>query len=178
MTKRRAVFLDRDGTLIKAVPRPGIYPIKKPSAPWRMREVRMEPRLEEAMKIFKDLGYLRVMITNQPDVAYGYLPLERWQKIFTKVLAIARPDWAYACPHPKQAGCACRKPKPGMLLQAADDLNIDLSRSFMIGDTDADINAGKAAGCKTILIAREYNKEWREQADFLAPSLLDATVIV
>ena len=178
---RRAVFLDRDGTVIRAVPRPEIGKHATAWAPWYMNELNFEPHLKETIKIFRDFGYLVIMATNQPDVAYGNITDRRWRKIHDTVMAEVDPDDCYICPHPKNAGCPCKKPAPGLLMMAANQWSINLQKSFMIGDTEKDTLAGKAAGCKTILIKRHYNlgnEEAKKSADYLVNSLLEATTIV
>ena len=151
-----AVFIDRDGTVIRGILRPEFGRSAVAYAPWYVNEINFEPRLREAMWAFKKAGYLTVMATNQPDVAYGKLPKSRWQKIFNIVLKEMKPDHFTYCPHVSADNCTCRKPKPGMITQTAQDLNINLKKSWMIGDTANDMLAGKAAGCKTILIRSSY----------------------
>lgn len=174
--KNRVVFLDRDGTVIRGIPRPEFCLYA--TSPWFINEIQFEPHLREAIKIFKDLGYLVIMITNQPDVACGHISRRRWREIFEIILKEVRPHDYYYCPHRKSDNCDCKKPKPGMLLQAAQEQewDINLKKSFMIGDTNNDVLAGKAAGCKTIIINRLYNQD--VAADFRVPSLLAATSVV
>lgn len=177
--KRRAIFLDRDGTLVRAVYRPTWE--KKITAPFLMNELTFEPYLGEVIKIFKDFGYLTIMITNQPDVANGYVTKNRWAKIHRTILDEVRPDDWHACVHRTEDKCPNKKPRPGMLLSAKRDHNINMEKSFMIGDTENDMLAGKAAGCKTILIRRFYNEksaEANDNADYVVKSLLEAVVIV
>ncbi|TSC89881.1 MAG: phosphatase [Parcubacteria group bacterium Gr01-1014_3] len=156
MPQRRAVFLDRDGTLIKAIARPGF---DKMTAPFSMNELEFDPDVDLAMKIISDLGYLRIITTNQPDVAYGHVSEEEWTKIHEAVLARVQPDDCFMCRHTREAGCPMKKPNPGMLIAAADKWNIDLSHSYIIGDTYADVSAGYKAGCNTIILERPYNHD-------------------
>ncbi len=175
---QRVIFLDRDGTLNRAITGSSEKMIR---APWWINEINFEPNLREAMMIFKDFGYTTVLATNQPDVYYGYLPRERWKKIFLAITKEARPDAVYYCWHTQAAKCECKKPKPGMLLQAAAIHRINLKKSWMIGDTEKDMLAGKRAGCRTILIRRPYNlenKEANDNADHVVKNLLEATAIV
>jgi D-glycero-D-manno-heptose 1,7-bisphosphate phosphatase len=173
---RRAIFLDLDGTVRRAVSRPEIGPHAKAWAPWYLNEVNFEPNLKESVKIFKDFGYLVIVATNQPDVAYGNITRKRWQQIHDATLAEADPDDCYVCPHPQGAGCPCKKPAPGLLLMAASQWNINLAKSFMVGDTEKDTGAGKAAGCKTILIRREYNLD--VEANIIVPNLLSVASVI
>lgn len=155
--KQKAVFLDRDGTINKYV---GFLR--------REEEFELLPGVAEAVKEINKHGYLAVVITNQPVIARGEVTFEELETIHNKMETLLGKEGAYLdaiyfCPHHPHKGyegevpelkidCDCRKPKPGMLLQAAEDLNIDLPESYMVGDSANDINAGKAAGCKTVLL--------------------------
>ncbi len=177
----RAIFLDRDGTVIRAVSRPEIRNHATAWSPWYVNEINFEPSLGEALKIFRDFGYLIVIVTNQPDVTYGNITEERWQEIQDIAMKEVKPDAIYICRHGKKDGCPRKKPLPGMLKDAEDNLNLNLAESFMIGDTENDVLAGKRAGCKTILIRRPYNRdntEANQNADFVVKSLLEAAAIV
>lgn len=155
--KQKAVFLDRDGTINQYV---GF-----------LRDIddfALLPGVAEAIKEINASGYLAIVVTNQPVIARGEVSLEELEAIHNKMETLlgqegAYLDAVYFCPHHPHKGyagerpeykvdCACRKPKPGMLLQAAADFNIDLSQSWMIGDGENDVKAGKAAGCKTAMI--------------------------
>ncbi len=157
MFKQKAVFIDRDGTVIEAIHRPDF--VKKITAPFYEDELRFFPDIYQALEELKNMGFLRIMVTNQPDVANGYMEEEVWQKIQTRVVEAFPFDGIKMCRHTPNSGCPNRKPLPGMLLSASDDFGIDLSRSYMIGDTDADTKAGEGAGCGTILIDRFYNQD-------------------
>ena len=151
--KQKAVFLDRDGTINKYV---GF--LKKNS------ELELLPGASEAVKKINSSGYLAVVITNQPVIARGEVTWTGLEEIHNKMETLLGLDGAYLdaiyfCPHHPHKGykgevpelkvdCDCRKPKPGLLMRAAEDLNIDLKNSYMIGDSDIDVEAGDAAGCK------------------------------
>lgn len=151
--KQKAIFLDRDGTINKYV---GF--LTKPE------QFELLPRVADAIKMINKSGYLTVVITNQPVIARGDCTWEELQQIHDKMETDlgkegAFVDAIYVCPHHKDKGfegerpeykfdCDCRKPKPGLFLKAAKDLNIDLTQSFMIGDSDNDVKAGQMAGCK------------------------------
>jgi D-glycero-D-manno-heptose 1,7-bisphosphate phosphatase len=146
-----------------------------------MNELNFEPRLREAVKRFRASGYLIIIITNQPDVGYGHLPQREWEKIHRAIMDEVEPDGCYWCTHGRAAKCGFRKPRPDMILKAAQDFRLDLKRSYMIGDTENDMLAGKAARCKTILIRRPYNltsKEANENADHRVKSLFAATTLI
>lgn len=158
--KQKAVFLDRDGTINKYV---GFLR--------KTEQFELLEGVSEAIKKINRSGYLAVVVTNQPVIARGEVTYEGLQEIHNKMETLLGKDGAYLdgiyfCPHHPDSGfegevkelkidCDCRKPKPGMLLQAAEDLNIDLEQSWMIGDGKNDIQAGKNAGCKTALIGNE-----------------------
>ncbi len=151
--KQKAIFLDRDGTINKYV---GF--LTKPE------QFELIPGVSEAIKRINKSGYLAIVVTNQPVIARGDCTWEDLQTIHDKMetelgKAGAFVDAIYVCPHHRDRGfagerveykfdCDCRKPKPGLVLQAAKDFNIDLSQSYMIGDSDRDIDAGRNAGCK------------------------------
>ena len=155
--KQKAIFLDRDGTINKYV---GFLR--------KEEEFELLPGVAYAIKKINKSGYLAVVVTNQPVIARGEVTFERLETIHNKMETLlgkegAYLDGIYFCPHHPHSGykgevkelkidCDCRKPKPGMLLKAAEDLNIDLSQSYMVGDGENDIKAGKAAGCKTVLL--------------------------
>ncbi len=171
MPQKHAVFFDRDGTINEAIiNRPGFE--KKVTAPFTMSELKFDPDLDESMDIIRDLGYLRIITTNQPDVAYGYISEEDWEEIHNEVISRVMPDAWFTCRHTRDAGCFMKKPNPGMLIAAADRWNIDLAHSYIIGDTDADVGAGYKAGCNAIILDRPYNQG--VVATFRMPSLLAA----
>lgn len=164
MFNKRAIFLDRDGTLIRIIHRPDFHKII--TAPFKYEELVFVPDVHEALEMFKRAGFLRIMITNQPDVANGYMSQEEWQKIHDKVISTLDLDDFRMCQHASDSGCQCHKPSPWMLLSTARQKGIDLGKSFMIGDTSADMEAGRAAGCKTVLIDAFYNKDVQSDVRF------------
>lgn len=174
--KQRAIFLDRDGTLNCYV---GF-----------LRDVEdfsLLPNTEDAVKRINDSGYLAIVATNQPVIARGEVTFKQLREIHNKLETLlgekgAYLDGIYVCPHHPHKGyegevaelkfdCDCRKPKPGLLMQAAKELNIDLSESWMIGDRESDIITGIAAGCHTAMIGDETECYGQE---FTAQTLLDA----
>lgn len=158
--KQKAIFLDRDGTINKYV---GFLR--------KEEEFELLPGVADAIKKINKSGYLAVVVTNQPVIARGEVTFEGLETIHNKMETLlgkegAYLDGIYFCPHHPHSGyegevkelkidCDCRKPKPGMLLKAAEDLNIDLSQSYMVGDSENDVLAGKAAGCNTVLLNTE-----------------------
>ena len=172
--KQKAVFLDRDGTINKYA---GFLR--------NIDDFELIPGVAEAVRMINESGSLAIVVTNQPVIARGEVTVEQLQTIHNKMETLMGAEGAYFdaiyyCPHHPHKGfegevpelkidCDCRKPKPGMLLQAAEDFNIDLGQSWMIGDSENDIKAGKAAGCRTSLIGKD-----KFEQDVTTDSLLDA----
>lgn len=148
MTKRRAVFLDRDGVLNKAVHAGG-----KSFPPADAEALELVPGARDAVARLRAAGYVCICVTNQPDVARGTRTRENVDEMNRKVLTELELDDLYVCPHDSADGCPCRKPKPGMLLAAAEKWGICLAESWMVGDRRTDVAAGRAAGCRTVLVA-------------------------
>lgn len=181
MNKQKAIFLDRDGTINKYV---GFLR--------NIDEFELLPGVAEAVRMINNSGYLAIVATNQPVVARGEVTPDGLAEIHRKMETLlgaegAYLDAIYSCPHHPDRGfegeraeykveCDCRKPKPGMLFQAARDFNIDLSQSWMIGDGKHDIGAGRAAGCHTAWISDSASNEYH--ADLVAPSVLDCLEIL
>ena len=162
-TPTRAVFIDRDGTLNAMVydETHGLL-----DSPRRPAQVRLVKGAADFLRGLRKAGFLTVVVTNQPGIAKGTLTLEELYTVNRKVaglLEAGHAEWddlRYCPHHPKGVRraftkrCGCRKPKPGMLVQAAKDHGIDLRKSWMVGDGLNDIQAGRAAGCKTILVTK------------------------
>lgn len=149
--RRRAVFLDRDGVLNRAIVRNG-----KPYPPASAAELETVPGAPEGLRRLRDLGLARIVVTNQPDVARGAQKREEVEAIHARLAGQMPVDEFRVCYHDDKDGCACRKPKPGLMTQAAADLGIDLASSYLVGDRWRDIEAGFAAGCKTVWIDAGY----------------------
>jgi transaldolase len=149
--QRGAVFLDRDGVINEAIVREG-----KPHPPSSISAVVLAPNALAEIRRLQDCGYPVICVTNQPDVARGTLPASTAHAIMEHIASAVGLDDAFVCSHDDSDGCECRKPRPGLLLEAAARHAIDLSASFMVGDRWKDIDAGAAAGCKTILIDRQW----------------------
>lgn len=155
MLNKRAVFLDRDGTLIKIIHRPDFK--KEFAAPFKFEELEFMPYATHLMEHLQEWKFLRILITNQPDVAHGYMIQDEWEKIQNAVVEKLQPDDVFMCRHRTQDNCPLKKPSPMMILAAADKWGIDLPSSYMVGDTEQDMQAGSAAGCRTILMKSSYN---------------------
>lgn len=189
----KAVFLDRDGVINELIyyPEHGII-----ESPFTAEQFRLLPGVGEAIKKFQEMGYKVVLVSNQPGIAKGHMSEEIFQEIRRKMkeeLAIqgAFLDGEYYCFHHPEArvdrlkvNCQCRKPKPGLLLRAARDLDIDLSQSWMIGDGLSDVKTGKRAGCGTILLGRmkcelcHLMDEEDAKPDAVCSDLLEATRMI
>jgi len=185
----RAIFMDRDGVINEMIYHQEMGII---DSPFTVEQFRLLPQVAEAVSLVNQMGFKAVVVSNQPGVARGHFSQETLARIDAKMkgeLAAAGAflDAIYYCfHHPLGSNgnygieCDCRKPKPGLLLQAAREGNIDLSRSFMIGDGLTDIQAGHSAGCKTILLGRmkcELCRLMQDQGidpDLIAPNLLEA----
>jgi D-glycero-D-manno-heptose 1,7-bisphosphate phosphatase len=157
---RRAVFLDRDGVLIRSIIRDG-----RPYPPASAQEMEILPGAAEALATLRKAGFLLIMVTNQPDVARGTLRLETVDDMNGRLAGELALDGLYVCPHDDRDGCDCRKPAPGMLLRGAREFGLDLATSFMVGDRWRDIEAGRRAGCATVLIDYGYDERIREKPD-------------
>src|ERR1700681_2990002 len=133
---RRAVFLDRDGVLNRAILREG-----KPYSPATLAELRVLAGVREACRKLREAGFALILITNQPDIARGITTAQQVAHIHTRLKRYLQLDDIQVCPHDDSTQCDCRKPKPGLLLEAAQRLNIDLAGSFVVGDRWRDVEA-------------------------------------
>jgi len=170
-----AVFLDRDGVINRAIIRD-----RKPYPPPNLEDVVFPLGTFEAIQALKKSGYLVIVVTNQPDVAKGIQSKEVVEGIHGIIRQQLQVDDIKVCYHVDEDDCHCRKPKPGMILDAAQEYSIDLAGSYMIGDRWRDIEAGKAAGCRTILIRPEvrYNETQAEGMDAVVDSLYEAAAFI
>ena len=172
---RRAVFLDRDGVINRALEHDG-----KPYPPTTLKEFEVLPEVPAACARLKQAGFLLVVVTNQPDVGRGTLKRETVEILHAEMCRRLPIDRVEVCCHPGrgESECDCRKPKPGMLLRAASELGIDLAKSWMVGDRWRDVDCGHAAGCRTIFIDRSYAEELRQKPHFSAGNLAQAADII
>jgi len=172
---RRAVFLDRDGVINRALERD-----RKPYPPRNPEEFKILPEVPAACAKLKTAGFLLVVVTNQPDVGRGTLKQETVEAIHAEMCRRLPIDRVEVCYHPGGGAseCDCRKPRPGMLLRSAQALDIGLAQSWMVGDRWRDIDCGHAAGCRTIFIDRGYAEELRQKPHFSAGNLAEAADII
>ena len=166
---RRAVFLDRDGVINRALVRDG-----KPYPPPSVDELEVLPGVPEALQRLKTAGYLLVVVTNQPDVARGTQSRAVVEAMHVRLAILLPIDEFRTCYHDDGDVCGCRKPKPGLILDAARANGVDLSASVMIGDRWRDIEAGKQAGCVTVFLDYGYLDRPPEQPDAVFGSLAEA----
>jgi len=166
---RRGVFLDRDGVLNRAIVRDG-----KPYPPANLGELEILPDSAAACRDLHQAGFLLIVITNQPDVARGQQIRENVEAVNAMLQDVLPLDDIKVCYHDDSDNCECRKPKPGLVLKAAEEWNIDLLNSFVIGDRWKDIAAGSSAGCKTIFIDRNYSERPPQDFDVKVNSLNEA----
>ncbi|HUF52054.1 MAG TPA: HAD-IIIA family hydrolase [Longimicrobiales bacterium] len=152
---RCAVFIDRDGVLNDVILRNGA-----PESPRSLDQLRLAPDLD-AVRQLSDAGLLVFMITNQPDIGRGNVTAELVAAVHDRIRTRVHFDDVRVCTHDDADGCDCRKPKPGMILDLARVWDVDLSCSFVIGDMWRDADAARAAGCRSILIRRAYNRAAR-----------------
>ncbi len=169
MKLRRAVFLDRDGVLNASPVRDG-----KPYAPRSLAEFELLPGVPEALARLRQAGFLNIVVTNQPDVATGKAKREDVEAIHRHLLNELPLDAVKVCFHADGEGCDCRKPKPGMLLDAARELGIDLGASFLVGDRWRDVAAAQAAGCRALFIDYKYQEKQPDRPYIAVKSLPEA----
>ena len=167
---KRAAFLDRDGVINRKAPE-GQYVT-------RWEEMEFLPGTGEAIRLLNGAGFFVVVVSNQRCVAKGLITAAELESLHARMLreflaADARIDAVYYCPHENQPPCSCRKPKPGMILEAARAHDIDLATSWMIGDSKHDVEAGRSAGCSTARVI-EGHRSAGVNADVISASLLDA----
>jgi len=189
----RAVFLDRDGVINEVVYFPELGVLDSPLNP---KQFRLLPGVADAIKVFNQLGLKVVVVSNQPSMAKEKMTEEAFRKVRLKMRRElerrgARIDAEYYCFHHPlardvryRANCDCRKPKPGLLLRAAKDLGLDLSRCYMVGDSLTDVKAGKAVGCRSFLIGYlkcdlcRLIEDEGVKPDLIVPSLLHGSKII
>lgn len=190
MTTARAVFVDRDGVINELIADPVSG---RPESPLRVADVRLIDGAAVALQELSHAGWLLVGVSNQPAAAKGRVSLDEIMAVHGRVMTLLEAQGVHfdrfeLCPHHPDgtvgeltAVCDCRKPAPGMLLAAAEEFGIDLMRSWMIGDTDNDIQAGQRAGCRTVLVANTGSAHKRAGAaapTATVPNLVAAAALI
>jgi D-glycero-D-manno-heptose 1,7-bisphosphate phosphatase len=170
--KAPAIFIDKDGTLVHDLPY-NVDPAR----------IALSPGAREAVGAFMGSGYRIIVVSNQPGAALGYFEEAALEGVKGRLRELLDERLAfYYCPHRPDAGCGCRKPSPGMLLQAAREHDVDLARSWMIGDILDDVEAGRRAGCRTCLVDNGNETEWHLSAarrpDRVAADLAEAATMI
>lgn len=171
--KRPGVLFDRDGVLVRLVWRAGRW-----VSPRQLAEFALLPGAAAAVTRLRAAGLPVIVVTNQPDLARGDLESQTLAEMHRKLAAQLGVDAIYVCPHDDADGCACRKPRPGLLLAAARDFSLDLRRSFLVGDSWKDIAAGRAVGCRTVQVASPALEAELGQADFSAAGVSAAAELI
>ena len=169
----RAVFLDRDGVLNRALVREG-----RPYPPASIDELEILPGVERALAALSAAGFRLIVVSNQPDVARGTTSREAVEAINRRLAEVLPIDRFIVCYHDGGDGCACRKPRPGMLHAGAADLGVDLAASYMVGDRWRDVEAGEAAGCRTIFIYYGYAERQPSRYGARVASLEEAAQLI
>jgi D-glycero-D-manno-heptose 1,7-bisphosphate phosphatase len=173
----RSVFLDRDGVLNRPVVRDGL-----PFPPANANEFELYPDVAEGCRQLKEAGFLLIVVTNQPDVGRATQTRESVEAMHARLrTAVPSLDAIEVCYHAGERNgdpCDCRKPKPGMLLRAAAGHDVDLKRSFLIGDRWRDVDCAHAAGCRSIFIDHGYREALRQKPDFTVQSFSEAVATV
>ncbi|CAK0757802.1 D,D-heptose 1,7-bisphosphate phosphatase [uncultured Gammaproteobacteria bacterium] len=172
--KDRSVFLDRDGVLVIPEFRDG-----RSYAPRSLDRFALYPAAAPALAALKAAGFRIIVVSNQPDVGNGLVEravVEDMNRILAATLPV---DAVLCCYHSQKEACACRKPKPGMLQEAAHRFSLDLSASFMVGDRASDVEAGRAAGTRTVFIDLGYTREPRPEApDWVVTDVAAASAVI
>jgi D-glycero-D-manno-heptose 1,7-bisphosphate phosphatase len=166
---RPAVFLDRDGVINKSLVDGGV-----PRPPATVDEFELLDGVVDSVERVRQAGFAVVVVTNQPDVARGVQDRAVVEAMHDLVRRALAPDAIMVCYHDDDEGCECRKPAPGMLWQAARDLNLNLTSSFMVGDRWRDIEAGRRAGCRTVYVDRRYAERQPDEPDAVVIDLTEA----
>ena len=170
---RKAVFLDRDGVINKAFIKEGL-----PTSPHSLDELKILPGVKESVLRLKKLNFVCLVVTNQPDVTRGKINKNTVIKMNNFLQKEIKLDDFFVCYHDDEDNCECRKPKPGLLLQASKKWDVNLKKSFIIGDRWRDIQAGEKAGCKTIFLEYNYIDIKPKNPNFITDTLLNATYII
>lgn len=173
MVKRRAVFLDRDGVINRAIVRGG-----KPYSPQSLKELEILPEVPEALARLRAAGFLNIVVTNQPDVGSGKVARAVVEAMHAHLQSTLAIDAVKACYHTDAENCTCRKPRPGMILEAARELGLDLGKSYLVGDRWRDVEAAQAAGCRALFIDYAYSEKRPDKPYVAVNSLPEAVDLI
>lgn len=170
---KRAVFLDRDGVLNDAIVKDG-----KPHPPDSIEQFKISEGAKEACLLLRDAGFELVVVTNQPDVSRGKTTIEQVNEFHDHLRDHIGITHFYSCFHDDQDACFCRKPAPGLILNSAQELDIYIQKSFLVGDRWRDIEAGNKAGCRSIFIDHSFAEKQPKDYFSKVSSLFDAVPII
>jgi D-glycero-D-manno-heptose 1,7-bisphosphate phosphatase len=170
VSRYKAVFLDRDGVLVKSQ-----IKNRKAYAPKTFKDFKIYKDSSRCIKKLSSKGYKTIVVTNQPDVEKKIITKKTLNKMHLFLKKKIKVNKIYTCTHTSKKNCKCRKPKPGMLIKAAELNNINLKKSYMIGDRSSDILCGKRVGCKTIFIDRNYKEQKPKTQNVSVKNLKEAT---
>jgi len=170
---KKAVFLDRDGVINKAIIKDG-----KPLSPNSLKELEILPGVRQSITKLKKLKFVCLVVTNQPNVSRKIVDKNSVIQINNFLKNEIPFDDVFVCYHDDKDNCDCRKPKPGLLLEAGKKWDVDFKKSFMIGDRWRDIEAGKKLGCKTIFLDYKYNETKPKKPSFVSDTLFNAVHII
>ena len=164
--------MDKDGTLVENVP----YSVDT-------ARIALAPGARECVSVMASHGFRVIVVSNQPGAALGHFPEGELEKVEARLRELLPPlNGFYYCPHAPQAGCDCRKPAPGMLERAAREQGLELQASWMVGDILDDVEAGRRAGCRTILLDNGNETEWRAGEarcpDYVVRDLMEAAAVI
>lgn len=171
---KKAVFLDRDGVINDLV-----YRNNQPNSPICLGDMKILPRVKEAVDSLKNAGYLCIVVTNKPDIARGLLSYAELSKMHNFMTQATGLELIYFCPHDDNQ-CDCRKPLTGMIEKAVRQYGIDLKRSFVVGDRWRDVEMGKKSGCRTVLVISKSTEQDNRKIDpdFITMDLWEAAQII
>ena len=170
---RKAIFLDRDGVINKIFIKNG-----KPFSPSSFTEMEILSGVKESITMLHKLDFVCLVVTNQPDVSRGKIEKKTVIKMNNYLKDEIKLDDIFVCYHDDHDNCKCRKPKPGLLLEAAKKWDVDLKKSYMIGDRSKDIESGRCVGCKTIFIDCNYKETKPKKPNFTTDSLINAVHLI
>ncbi len=170
---RKAVFLDRDGVINRSLIVNG-----KPKAPINYKDFIFLPNSKKSINLLIKNNYLVFVVTNQPDIGNKKILISEINLMHDKIMQQTKIEKIFMCPHSQKKNCDCRKPKIKFLLFAKKNYNLDLSKSFVVGDRFTDIQMGINSGCRTIFINRSYKEEYPKNRDYEVKNILQAAQII
>jgi len=169
---KAGAFLDRDGVINASIVRDGL-----PYSPKNLREVKILPGVRQSIELLKSHGYVPIVVTNQPDIARGSTSFESVTEMNEFIAKCTGIPYFYICPHDNIDNCPCRKPKPGLIWNAVEELKIDISASFLVGDRWRDIETGHNVGLETYFVDYSYDEKQPDSPFTRVSSLQEAVYL-